>query len=80
MLRNSGSGDASVDVAAVKGDTRMDHGTVRVSVRAGQSVPVRWMLPELPDILVVDPEVMILQTRREQALWRRPRTRPTANR
>ena len=70
MLRNIGTGDAMVDVAAMRGDTVIVGGTTRVSARAGGSSRLRWLLPQPPDRMVVDPDVMVLQARREQAVTR----------
>jgi len=78
MLHNRGTGAAIVEVAAMRSGAVMAKGTVRVSVRAGQTVPVRWMLQRPPDRLVVDPDVMVLQTRREQAVGRLPRPHSNA--
>jgi len=70
ILRNVGTGDAAVDVAAMRGDTVMAGGMVRVGVGAGKSASVHWTLPTRPERLVVDPDVMVLQARREQAVAR----------
>jgi len=67
-LHNIGTGEARVDIAAMRGDTVVAGGTARVSVGAGKAVPVRWTLPRRPDRLVVDPDVMVLQTRRALAV------------
>jgi len=70
ILQNVGTGDAAVDVAAMRGDTVMAGGMVRVGVGAGKSASVHWTLPTRPERLVVDPDVMVLQARREQAVAR----------
>ncbi len=66
-LRNTGTGDATVDVAAMQGERTMTDGTVQVTAGEGQSAIVRWTLAEQPDRLVVDPDVLVLQARRQQA-------------
>jgi ABC-2 type transport system permease protein len=66
-LRNTGTGDATVDVAAMQGPRTLVDGTTQIRVGAGESTTVRWTLKERPDRLVVDPEVLVLQARRQQA-------------
>ncbi len=73
-LRNHGTGNAIVEVAAMRSGAVMASGTVRVRVHAGQSIPVRWTLRGQPDRLVVDPDIKVLQRRREQAFATPART------
>jgi ABC-2 type transport system permease protein len=66
-LRNVGTGIATVDVAALRSDAVMPSGVAPATVRAGQSVVLRWTLAERPERFLVDPDVRVLQRNREGA-------------
>jgi ABC-2 type transport system permease protein len=63
-LRNRGDGDARVDVVAHQGNTSLPGGRAPLVVRAGASTRARWALATAPDRFVVDPEIRVLQARR----------------
>lgn len=69
-LRNVGTGNAMVDVAAMQGDSVMRGGLTSANVRAGRPVNLQWRLSSMPDRFVVDPDVQVLQARRGQAVAR----------
>jgi len=67
QLLNTGTGVATVDVAATYADSALFGGRVRTTIRAGEEMPLRWRLGVRPDRLVVDPDAIVLQLHREQA-------------
>ncbi len=75
-LENHGSGAVEVELAAAAGE-RWDgdrpaagyrEARTRVRLGAGESVPISIAAPFAPDRLVVDPDVQLLQLRRNAAL------------
>lgn len=70
-VTNAGTGRMPVDVAVVKGEraaTDFQEARVRVEPMAGEAARVTVRSDFAPERLVVDPDVRVLQLRREQAL------------
>jgi len=65
-VRNSGVGTATVDVAAQVLDSTLSGGLQRVLAEPGRAFVVRWQLQQRPDRFVIDPDVLVLQERRER--------------
>jgi ABC-2 type transport system permease protein len=66
-LRNAGTGDVSVDVAAVSGEQNRREQRANVITRAGVVVDFVLETDFAPERLVVDPDVMVLQVGRKGA-------------
>ncbi len=78
-VQNRGQGSWNVTVVAMVGARVPVGGRQTIQVRAGFSTPVSFTVDELPDQLVVDPDVHVLQLERARAHIAVPRESLTAS-
>lgn len=71
-VRNVGSGQVTVEVAAFVGDRLLSAGRTRAALGPNGSADLLWTLAERPERIVVDPDVVMLQRNRDRATIRVP--------